>query len=177
MFLNAYHDAPPDTWGVVTQNFSEFLYNYLKAKGEPNVMGDEYEGVAADFIGPDEIIPLEDETSEMIIARTTNSLKYSPDDDWALMQRGMAYMEVGNLKAALNDFNKCLSLVDDDAFYYFNRGTLFEKAGKTRATLIDFDIAVKLKPDDCLYLNCRAETFQKMHKYKEALRDVNKVLK
>lgn len=174
--FETYHDAPPDTWGVVTQNFSEFLYNYLKAKGEPDVIGDEYEGVAVDFIGPDEIIPPEDETSEMIIERTTNLLKYRPDDDWALMQRGMAYMDKGNLKAALNDFNKCLSLVDDDAFYYFNRGALFEKVGKTRAALIDFDIAVKLKPDDCLYLNCRAETLLKMHKYEEALRDVNKAL-
>ncbi len=174
--FEAYHDAPPETWGVVAQNFREFLNNYLKAKGEPNVMGDEYEGVAADFIGVDEIIPPENETSDMIIERTTKTLKYRPDDDWALMQRGMVYMDKGNLKAALNDFNKCLTLVDDDAFYYFNRGALFEKAGKTRAALIDFDIAVKLKPDDCLFLNCRAEALQKMHKYEEALKDVNKVL-
>jgi tetratricopeptide (TPR) repeat protein len=174
--FEAYHDAPPDTWGVVAQNFSEFLYNYLKSNGEPNMMGDEYEGVAADFIGPDEIIPPENENSDMIIERTTSSLKYRPDDDWALMQRGMAYMDKGNLKAALRDFNKCLSLVNDDAFYYFNRGTLFEKAGKTRAALIDFDVAVKLKPDDCLYLNCRAEMLQKMHKYEDALSDVNRVL-
>lgn len=174
--FEAYHDAPPDTWGVVAQNFREFLYNYLKAKGEPEVMGDEYEGVAADFMGPDEIIPAENETSEMIIERTTKSLKYNPDDDWALMERGMACRERGNLQAALDDFNKSIELADDDAFYYFNRGALFEKVGKTRAALIDFDIAVKLKPDDCLYLNCRAETLQKMHKYKEALRDLNKVL-
>jgi tetratricopeptide (TPR) repeat protein len=174
--FDAFHEEPPEMWGLVANDFNEFLYNYLQKKGYPDVMGDEALGVAADFIGVDEIIPPENETSDMIIERTTKTLKYRPDDDWALMQRGMVYMDKGNLKAALNDFNKCLTLVDDDAFYYFNRGALFEKAGKTRAALIDFDIAVKLKPNDCLYLNCRAEALQKMHKYEEALKDVNKVL-
>jgi tetratricopeptide (TPR) repeat protein len=175
--FDAFHEEPPETWGVVAQHFCEFVYNYLQSNGEPNVMGDEYEGVAADFIGPDDMVSPEDETKQMVIERTTNTINKWPEDDWAYMERGLAYRDLGNLEAALDDFNKSIEIVNNDAFYYFNRGALFEMVGKYRAALIDFDIAAKLQPNDTLYLNLRAEMLEKMGKYNKALKDVNKVLK
>ena len=174
--FDAFHEEPLETWGLVANDFNEFLYNYLKSNGDPDVMGDETLGVATDFTGPVEYSAAQDETNQMVIERTTALIKYKPDDYGALMQRGIAYRDEGNLKSALDDFNKSISLIDDNAYYYFNRGNLFEKAGKNRAALIDFDIAVKLEPKDCLYLNCRAIVLQKMHKYDKAMTDVNQVL-
>jgi tetratricopeptide (TPR) repeat protein len=174
--FDAFHEEPPETWGVIANDFNEFLHNYIQSNGFPDVMGDETVGVATDFTGPIEIIHPENETNQVIIERTTNALKYNPNDDSALMERGIALAEEGNLKAALDDFNKCISLVDNHAYYYFNRGDLFMRTGKNRAALVDFDIAVKLEPEDCFYRNCRATVFQLMQKYDEAMKDLNKSL-
>ena len=175
--FDAFHEEPIETWGLVANDFNEFLYNYLKSNGEPDVMGDETLGVATDFIGPVYSTPTKEETNQQIIDRTTKYLKHNPDDDYALLERGIAYSALGNLKSALKDFNKSIALVDDNAYYYFNRGDLLMRAGKNRAALIDFDIAVKLEPNDCLYLNCRATMFRLMQKYDEAIKDLNKVLR
>lgn len=174
--FDAFHEEPPETWGIVANDFTEFLQNYYQRNGFPEVIGDEDLGVASDFIGPIEIVHVQKETNQMIIERTTNSLKYNSKDDSALMERGIAFAEENNSKAALDDFNKSISLVDDKAYYYFNRGDLLMRAGKNRAALTDFDIAVKLEPEDCLYLNCRATVFQLMQKYDEAMKDLNKSL-
>ncbi len=175
--FDAFHEEPPEMWGLVANDFKEFLYNYLQTNGFPDVMGDEVLGVASDFIGPDKFSPpTKDETNQQIIHRATESLKYNPEDDYALLQRAIAYNDMGNLKSALKDFNKSIDLVDDNAYYYFNRGDLLMRAGKNRAALIDFDIAVKLEPEDCFYLNCRATVLQLMEKYDLAIADLNNVL-
>ena len=173
---DAFHEEQPNTWGQVAENFTEFLNNYLSDHGDPDVLGDEGKGVAADLLEATDSNEIKEETSQGIIDRTTKRLKVKPDDDWALMERGMAYKSVTNFTAALKDFNKSIELVDDDAFYYFNRGELFLTVHKRRAALIDFDIAVKLKPEDTLYLSSRAGVFWEMKKYAAALKDVNKAI-
>lgn len=173
---DAFHEEQPDTWGQVAENFTEFLNNYLDDNGDPKVIGDEGKGVAADLLESIDSNEIKEETAQKIIDRTTKKLKVKPDDDWALMERGMAHATEGDLKAALKDYNQSIVLADDDPFYYFKRSALFTSLNKKRAALIDIDIAVKLKPDDTLYLSLRAEALQKMKKYKTALKDVNKVI-
>ena len=175
--FDACHEEQPNTWGQLTENFNEFLINYIDDRGDPEVLGDEEKGVAADFLEPADSNKDKKETRQEIIKRTTKKLKVKPDDDWALMERGIAHRDSGNLQAALEDFNKSIVLIDDDAFYFFNRGILFEIVKKNRAALIDYDIAVKLQPKDTLYLSCRAGILWEMKKYEAALKDVNKAIK
>jgi len=171
--IDAFHEESLNTWGVVAGNFNEFLINYLDTLGHPKVLGDVAKGTATDYINP----KTDNESPQEIITRTTKRLKVKPDDDWALMERGMAYAAEGDIKAALEDYNQSIDFETNDPFYYFKRGELYSNAGKKRAALIDFDTAVKLKPDDALYLSLRAEALYNMKKYREALKDVNLVIK
>lgn len=174
--FDAFHEEPPETWGIVTENFTEFLNSYIDDYGNPDFLGDEEKGVAADFIKSVDSNEKKAESNQEIIERTTERLKEEPDDHWALMERGIAYKETIELKAALKDFNRCIELKDDDPFYYFKRGDLFQTVRKKRAALIDYDIAVKLQPEDTLYLSCRAGILWEMKKYEAALKDVNKAI-
>jgi len=174
--FDAFHEETANTWGMVVADFNEFLINYLDTFGQPDVLGDVEKGMAVNYIETKEDADDRGETSQEIINRTTKKLKDEPNDDWALMERGMAHATEGDLKAALEDYNQSIVLADDDPFYYFKRSALFTSLNKKRAALIDIDIAVKLKPEEALYLSLRAEALQKMKKYKTALKDVNKVI-
>jgi tetratricopeptide (TPR) repeat protein len=170
--LDAFHEESPDTWGVVADNFVDFLNEYINSNGNPDVLGDEDQGVATDYTELSE----EDEKDggpQEIIERTSRELKANPEDHWAMIERGTAYIDMENFPAALADINAAIDLKPDDAYYYFIRGDLYQKAGKIRAALIDYDIAVKLKPDDTLYLSCRAGVLWQMKKYGPALADAN----
>ena len=174
--LDAYHEESPATWGVVADDFTEFLNAYTSASGYPDVLGDLERGNALDIIDPLMEEEKKKESPEEVIARTTAKLKVSPNDSWKFILRGMAYKDLGKAKEALADFNRGIELISDDAFYYFSRGDLYLSVNKNRAALIDFDIAVKLAPDDTLYLGSRAAVLLTMGKLSAALDDVNKAI-
>ena len=171
--FDAFHEEVAYNWGLVADDFTTFLNNYLDTLGQPEVLGDVAQGMALDFAEAEEE---RTESPQETIDRTTGLLKTHPEDDWALMERGMAYAQLKQVKAAMNDFNASIALAGDDSFYYFQRSMLLEKLGKKRAALIDIDTAVKLKPDELLYLTLRASILQQMKKYSEALRDANNVI-
>ncbi|MBE9485259.1 MAG: SMI1/KNR4 family protein [Bacteroidetes bacterium] len=174
--LDAYHEETPETWGVVADDFVEFLDDYTKTYGNPNVLGDLERGSALEIIDPMMHEEEKKETPEEVIASTTAVLKEIPYDHWKMVLRGLAYKELGKQEEALADFNRALELKHDSAFYYFSRGDLYLSVKKNRAALIDFDIAVKLEPDDTLYLGSRAAVLLTMGKLSAALDDVNKAI-
>ena len=174
--LDAYHEESPATWGVVADDFIEFLDAYVTAYGYPDMLGDLERGNALDIIDPLMEKEKKKESPEEVIARTTAELKKSPNDSWKFILRGLAYKDLGNPKEALADFNRGIELISDDAFYYFSRGDLYLSVNKNRAALIDFDIAVKLAPEDTLYLGSRAAVLLTMGKLSAALDDVNKAI-
>jgi len=174
--LDAYHEETPETWGVVADDFIEFLDDYIDTYGNPDVLGDLERGSALDIIDPMIHEEEKKESPEEVIARTTAELKVSPDDSWKFILRGLTYKDLDKPEEALADFNRGIELISDDAFYYFSRGDLYLSVNKNRAALIDFDIAVKLAPDDTLYLGSRAAVLLTMGKLSAALDDVNKAI-
>ncbi len=174
--LDAYHEETPETWGVVADNFTEFLTDYIQTHGQPNVLGELERGNALDLIEPMMEEKDKEESLETTIARITRKLEETPDDHWQIVLRGSAYKDFNEPEKALEDFNRAISLKDDKAYYYFLRGDLFRSIEKSRPALIDFDIAVKLEADDLLYLDSRASVLFEMGKVKASLKDVNKAI-
>jgi tetratricopeptide (TPR) repeat protein len=173
--FDAFHEEPPESWGLVANDFTDFLESYFDKQGYPDMMGDESKGVAADYMALPEAAGRE-ESPDSIIRRTTATLEEEPGNAWAHIEQGIAYQESGMMREALEEFNRGIALEGSNAFYYFRRGHLMLSEGFSRDALIDFDIAVKLEPCDALYLNCRAEALARLQKYPEALHDLEKVL-
>ena len=176
--FDAYHEEPAELWGEVAVDFNEFFLKYIDTIGDPEIIGDEGKGVAANLVDPIEEEEKEksSETLEEIIERTTATMKEDPTDDWAFVERGMTHKSLGNFKAALEDFNKGIELAGEMAFNHFARGSLFQAMKKIKAALIDYDVAVKLEPNDAFYLCCRADMLYEMKKIEKALEDVNRAI-
>ena len=176
--FDAFHEEPPESWGLVAGDFTGFFECYLDKAGYPEMMGDESKGAAAAYVrAPVAASADKEESPGEIIRRTTATLEEKPEDAWAHIERGMAYHVSGMMPEALEEFNRGIALDRNEAFYYFRRGHLMLSEGLLRDALIDFDIAVKLEPRDALYLNCRAEALARLKKFREALRDLEEVLR
>lgn len=119
----------------------------------------------------------EPETNDEKIVRFTSLIKRNPNSSVNYYQRGNAYLNKGQVKPALTDFNKAIELNEKKALYYYVRGMLFLKYGNQRKALIDLDIATILDPDALLFLTGRADALQMNGKLDKALADCNKVLK
>jgi tetratricopeptide (TPR) repeat protein len=68
--------------------------------------------------------------------------------------RGLAYFELQNLSAAMNDFDQAVSLNADDDRAYFNRGCICGRSGDNLGAMQDFSQVIRLNPSNAqAYLN------------------------
>ncbi|OOQ58601.1 hypothetical protein BC343_08015 [Mucilaginibacter pedocola] len=79
--------------------------------------------------------------------------------------------------AALNDFNKSISLDNSSAALFYNRGTFWLNQKEYIQAIKDFDNAIKL---DSFYVKAysnRGMSFANLKRYEEALADYNTIIK
>ncbi len=168
--FDAYHEEFPETWGIVANDFTNFLAQYLDAMGSPETMGDEELGVVADYL--DEQMGYSD--GAYVESMEIDGEKDVPEEnEFALYERAIGLKDAGNYKEAYELISKAIELNMRDPFYHFIRGEILTETEQHRAALIDFDIAVKLAPKDTLYLCCRAGSLFKLNKVKAAFDDCN----
>ena len=173
--LDAFHEDTPEEYGIVSDNFSQFLLSYIEKEGDPEVIGHASDKPLA--LPENYSFQTEDESDADILSRTNRQLDINPYDHWAMVERGMVFVKQANYRMALEDFDRAIELLGNNAFYYAQRASLWKKVGKYRAALIDYDISLKMKPDDVYYLSLRAEVLYKMGKYSESLEDLNHAIK
>ena len=94
-----------------------------------------------------------------------------------LNDRGVAYMRIGQVKLAFDDFNQAAKLFPEFAAIYNNRGNLLLSLNLTREAIKDFDRAIVLAPGYAAAYNNRASALFKSGKLQDALRDYTKAVK
>ena len=58
--------------------------------------------------------------------------------------RGVCYLHRGDLKSALDDFNKAIGLNGSNPSYYINRASVYHKSGRIAQARQDVQTAEKL---------------------------------
>lgn len=66
----------------------------------------------------------------------------------ALLNRGVAYKNTGNLEMAVIDYSSALELSPDDALLYSNRANAYRELGRTTEALDDINRALELNPEN-----------------------------
>ena len=79
--------------------------------------------------------------------------------------RSIAYSKLGNIKSALADINKAITVDPSNPYYLGNRGIMYSKEGRHSNALYDYSQSLKLLPDQPAVLGNRAETYRKIKKF------------
>lgn len=167
------------TYVQIDDNFHSFLGKIIDHDGFPDIKIVPGSILLSIFIKKSGILETlnKEETYTEAINRTSALIKLNPTSGWNYYDRGNAYLQNGQRKLALSDFNKSIELNNKESLFYYSRGMLQLDYGSKRKALVDVDIAVKLDPEKSLFLAGRADVFQKLGKHQKALNDCNKVLK
>lgn len=97
-------------------------------------------------------------------------------DYYAHLAKAVLLQNIGQLEAALEEYNKAIRLQPDDALPYNNRGAILHEMGRYEAALADSNQAIQLRPDNATFYNSRAVIYRKLELYKDALKDSNRAI-
>lgn len=71
-----------------------------------------------------------------------------PDVVVALLNRGVAYKNTGNLEMAIVDYTAAIGLAPEDALLYSNRANANRELGNTSEAMDDINRSIELNPDN-----------------------------
>jgi tetratricopeptide (TPR) repeat protein len=110
------------------------------------------------------------------ISLWTNVLRIDPENSLALLNRGLAYSDAGQMDKALADFNKGEQLEPENPNIINNRGSIYFKQGEYDKALNDFNRSIDLDPRFQLgYLN-RAILWGRMREFEKTVQDCTSAL-
>lgn len=105
----------------------------------------------------------------------TKAIEKNPKLTQAYHHRGDIYRGRGEIKKAIADYDKMISLSPKDPFKYYARGLAYMDRKSYAAAADDFSAAIKLKNNsDDFYYN-RALAYMETDKYNDALKDLSKI--
>lgn len=108
------------------------------------------------------------------IERYSRALEYDKTIVAAWYNRGNARARIGDLHAALTDYNSALALSRENADILNNRGVLFLNWDRWDLALADFDEALRLTPDDAVIRGNRGLALLKGGQNAAALREFDR---
>lgn len=104
------------------------------------------------------------------------ALKYDAKDAGAWNSRGLAYLGLGDVQAAIRDFRKAVELSPGATLYLNNLAEALRDSGRVSEALEKLNQALKLEPDNYYILQKRARAYGDMGSIKLALNDINRVI-
>lgn len=117
---------------------------------------------------------------DRVIALGHDKLKMLvPGDDlylFALISRGEAYGQLGQLGHSLADFNRAIALAPNAAKPYIARAELRVRRGETTLALQDYERALQLEPKNATALSQRAALYASAGQFAEAIADLDVAL-
>ena len=103
-------------------------------------------------------------------------VKKEKPDSSDYYNRGTAYLNIGEHRSAIEDFNSSISLAPDSFAAYNNRGSAYAVLGEIPKAIDDFNKSIKLNPSfPAPYYN-RGNAYKKIGNKVQALADYNKAV-
>ncbi len=100
-------------------------------------------------------------------------LRLSPENFYALDQRGEAYARLDNFQAAVQDFSAAIILRPDDAYSYLKRALAQERAGNLQAAFSDLAQVLDINPGFGLARFERGRIYFDLGDYAAAVQDLD----
>ncbi len=89
----------------------------------------------------------------------------------ALLNRGVAYKNTGNLEMAVVDYSSALELAPDDALLFSNRANAYRELNKPVEAMSDINRSIELNPENPAAFYVRGLLFEALGDGENARRD------
>ncbi len=120
---------------------------------------------------------LTQEPAEGIIADLTRALEINPQLIWAYINRGVAWLDAGNLDRARQDLDRAIALDDQNELAWNNRAAVGLQANQPEQALRDATRALELEPRFPRALRNRGMAYVKLGRSGEAIADLSRAIK
>lgn len=110
---------------------------------------------------------------QIALTKCNSALSKYPDESFLYYWRGTIENSTGDKKAALEDFNKSISLDNKNSKAYVMRGIVKIDLGDNDGALEDFNYAIELEPNDSAAYSMRACVKLDMGEFDEANADLD----
>lgn len=102
-------------------------------------------------------------------------LQVSPHS-WCYNNRGTAYAEIGQLSAAIVDFNQAIALNPHDGDTFYNRGLAQQALRQFEKAIADYDQAITLNARHAVAFYNRGLAQQALGRFKDAIADFDQAI-
>ena len=106
------------------------------------------------------------------IVHYTEAINLNSELANAYTNRGVAYVNKGEIDAAIQDYTKAIDLNPEDANAYYNRGVIYANKGEIDAAIQDYTKAIDLNPEDADAYNNRGEAWLHLREWEKAKADL-----
>lgn len=113
----------------------------------------------------------EEEEYEELIAELSEVIRRQPEHGVALNNRGVAYMEVGRLRDALEDFRRSAAALPSSGVPLHNSARIHVREGDLETGLHDYAEAIAREPNDVRLRRARGHVFHSAGRFAEAIAD------
>lgn len=111
------------------------------------------------------------EDSRRAIVVLSQQLALHPKDTGLLIQRAVAFGQVGRLREAICDCDTVIKLEPQNAHAYLYRGRAYLRGEHAQEALVDLNRAVQLAPNDADMLHSRGMIYEVLSQYDNAAKD------
>jgi tetratricopeptide (TPR) repeat protein len=98
-------------------------------------------------------------------------LEKVPDANIAFVNRGIAFMKLGQFDKAIKDYTEAISRKPSDYKAFYSRGALFAKLNLVPQAIADYSSAIALKPSYYEAYNNRGVLYERLGRSDKALAD------
>ncbi len=111
------------------------------------------------------------------IEKFSQIIESNPSSEDAYMNRAYINYCLGNLQAAILDYNMLISLNPKNKEFYLNRGYLNHISGKREEALKDYDMALQIDPNYAFAYNNRGVVLSELGRNAESMTAYNTAIK
>lgn len=140
-------------------DFNQAVALTLKAKKKPEYDTWFYRGCALRHLG----------LYAVCLPDLNHAVETDPQNAYAYINRGLAYLDLQKLDLALSDESKAIDLDPEIAWAYEKRGSILEKMGKPDQALQDYEKATRVDDEDADAYCDEGYLLEKKGRYQDAV--------
>jgi tetratricopeptide (TPR) repeat protein len=176
--FDAFHEDFPTGWGILYDNFTEFLSAYIRFDGMISTIASDCLKTADDFMPESNWKSTHQDSDDLIEVKEyyTWMIEKFPEKADSYCELANTYYQMNNYSEALKTIEIALKMDSRYSWAYYYKCKILENLKQPEAALESINQAINLNKDIMMFKIKRAELQAKSGNYEAAEKDYDKLL-